>query len=86
VEYELLCHTSNHWGRWSYNQRTKKKYISKQYQESIKYILHKKRAELGSLHIIRKVLQSEWWGSPLIQEEKYQEKKKPVLRENNNKK
>jgi hypothetical protein len=34
---------------------------------------------------IRKVLQSEietgWWGSPLVQEEKYQKKKRLVIRE-----
>jgi hypothetical protein len=26
-------------------------------------------------------LKPEWWGSPLVQDEKYQEKKKPVTRE-----
>jgi hypothetical protein len=25
-------------------------------------------------------LKPEWWGSPLVQEEKYQEKTKPVIR------
>jgi hypothetical protein len=39
-----------------------------------------KAAVLGTSHIIRKVLQPETlkherWGSPLLQEEKYQEKK-----------
>jgi hypothetical protein len=40
-------------------------------------------AVLGTSHIIRKCynqkLEPEWWGSPLVQEEKYQEK--PVERE-----
>jgi hypothetical protein len=36
-----------------------------------------KTAILGTSYIIRKVLQkSEWWGSPLAQEEKYQGRKK----------
>jgi hypothetical protein len=26
-------------------------------------------------------LKPEWWGSPLVQEEMYQEKKNPVIRE-----
>jgi hypothetical protein len=26
-------------------------------------------------------LKPEWWGSPLVQEEKYQEKEKPVIKE-----
>jgi hypothetical protein len=29
-------------------------------------------AVIGKRHVIRKVLQSEWWGAPLVQEEKYQ--------------
>jgi hypothetical protein len=28
-------------------------------------------------------LKPEWWGSPLAQEEKYQERKKPVTRNDN---
>jgi hypothetical protein len=35
-----------------------------------------KTAILGTSHIIRKVLQAEWWASPLAQEEKYQGRKK----------
>jgi hypothetical protein len=42
-----------------------------------------KTAVLGTSHIIRKVLlrnlKPEWWGSPLVQEERYQGK--PVKRE-----
>jgi hypothetical protein len=47
-------------------------------QHSIDFLQN--TAILGTLHIIRKVLQAdlkpEWWGSPLAQEEKYQGRKK----------
>jgi hypothetical protein len=81
----MFCHTSNHWSHRNCNWRTEKKYLETiPGKHSIDSLQKKKTAVLGTSHIIRKVLQSEtckpeWWGSPLVQEEKYQEK--PVKRE-----
>jgi hypothetical protein len=61
---------------------TRKK-IWKQYQESIQQILYKKHCTRNITRYKESAtirnLKPAWWGSPLVQEEKYQEK--PVKRE-----
>jgi hypothetical protein len=76
----MFCHTSNHWSHRNCNKGLKNYLETIPGKRSIDSL--QKTAVLGTSHkesaTIRN-LKPEWWGSPLVQEEKYQEK--PVKRE-----
>jgi hypothetical protein len=81
VEHEMFCHTSNHWSHRNCNYRTKNNLETIPGKHSIDSI--QKNSWTGNItHYEDSAtitnLKLEWWGSPLVQEEMYQEK--PVKR------
>jgi hypothetical protein len=82
VEHEMFCPTGNHWSHRNCNYRTKNisgKNTRKAFNRfSTKNSCTRNITRYKESATIRN-LKPEWWGSPLVKEEKYQEK--PVKRE-----
>jgi hypothetical protein len=78
----MFCHTGNNWSHRNCNQRTKK-LSGNNTRKAFNRFSTKNSCTRNITHYNESAtiinLKPEWWGSPLVQEEKYQEK--PVKKE-----